>query len=79
MAWDRLISKYASHTASSLLKLKSEFHNSKFDSIDKDPDEWSGPHLLCDRCLYTSIQDVARCNFKIIEGSNHQSYFNCLS
>ena len=31
---------YALHTASSLLKLKSKFHNSKLDSIDKDPDEW---------------------------------------
>ena len=40
VAWDRLVSKYAPHTASSLLKLKSEFHNSKLDSIDKDPDEW---------------------------------------
>ena len=44
MAWDRLESKYALHTASSLLKLKSKFHNSKLDSIDKDPDEWI-PHL----------------------------------
>ena len=37
---DRLVSKYAPHTASSLLKLKIEFHNSKLESIDKDPDEW---------------------------------------
>ena len=29
VAWDRLVSKYAPHTASSLLKLKSRFHNSK--------------------------------------------------
>ena len=29
VARDRLVSKYALHTASSLLKLKSEFHNSK--------------------------------------------------
>ena len=34
------VGKYALHTALSLLKLKSEFHNSKFDSVDKDPDEW---------------------------------------
>ena len=40
VAWDRLVSKYALHTASSLLKLKSKFHNCKLDSIDKDPDEW---------------------------------------
>ena len=40
MAWDRLVSKYALHTASSLLKLKSECHNSKLESIDKDPDKW---------------------------------------
>ena len=40
VALDNLASKYALHTASSLLKLKSEFHNSKFDSIDKDPDKW---------------------------------------
>ena len=32
--------KYALHTASSLQKLKSEFHNSKLESIDRDPDEW---------------------------------------
>ena len=38
IAWDRLVSKYAS--ASSLLKLKSEFHNSKLESMEKDPDEW---------------------------------------
>ena len=40
VAWDRLVSKYAPHTASSLLKLKSKFHNSRLESIDKDPDEW---------------------------------------
>ena len=38
--WDRLVSKYASHTASSLLQLKGEFHYSKLGSIKKDPDEW---------------------------------------
>ena len=31
--------KYALHTASSLLKLKSKFQNSKL-SIEKDPDDW---------------------------------------
>ena len=40
VAQDRLVSKYAPHTASSLLKLKSEFHNSKLESIDKVPNEW---------------------------------------
>ena len=40
VAWDRLVSKYAPHTTSSLLKLKSKFHNSKLESINKDPDEW---------------------------------------
>ena len=40
MAWDRLVSKYALHTASSLLKLKRKFLSSKLDSIDKDTDEW---------------------------------------
>ena len=39
VAWDRLVSKYALHTALSLLKLKSEFHNSKLESTDKDPNE----------------------------------------
>ena len=39
VAWDRLVSKYAPHTASSLLKLKSKFHNSKLDSIDKNSDK----------------------------------------
>ena len=38
--WDRLVSKYAPHTALSLLKLQSEFHNSTLDSMEKDPDEW---------------------------------------
>ena len=38
--WDMLVSKYALHTASSLLKLKSEFHNSKLELMEKDPDEW---------------------------------------
>ena len=37
VAWDRLVSKYAPHTALFVLKLKSEFHNSKLESIDKDP------------------------------------------
>ena len=37
---DRLVSKCAPHTASSLLKIKSKFHNSKLESIEKDPDEW---------------------------------------
>ena len=32
VAWDRLVIKYAQHTASSLLKLKSKFHNRKFES-----------------------------------------------
>ena len=40
VTWDRLVSKYALHTASSLLKFKSKFYNSKLDSTEKDPDEW---------------------------------------
>ena len=40
VAWYRLIGKYASHTVSCLLKLESEFHDSKLESIQKDPDEW---------------------------------------
>ena len=40
IAWDMLVSRYASHTTSSLLKLKSELHNSKLESIEKDPNEW---------------------------------------
>ena len=39
VAWERLVSKYALHMASSLLKLKSEFHNSKLELIDKDPEK----------------------------------------
>ena len=35
----RLVNKYAPHTASSLLNLKSEFNNSKFDSVEKDSDK----------------------------------------
>ena len=37
VAWDRLVSKYALYTASFLLKLKSKFHYSKLELIDKDP------------------------------------------
>ena len=40
VAWDRLVSKYALYTALSLLKLKSEFHNSKLELVDKYPDKW---------------------------------------
>ena len=40
MAWGRLLSKYALHLASSLLKLKSEFHNSKLELVDKDTNKW---------------------------------------
>ena len=35
-----LINTWAPHFASSLLKLKSEFHKSKLNSIGKGPDEW---------------------------------------
>ena len=44
VAWDRLVSKYALHTTLFLLKLKGKFCNSKLESIDKDPNEWSN-HL----------------------------------
>ena len=40
IAWDRLVSKYALHTALSLLKLKSEFHSSKLKSMEKNPEKW---------------------------------------
>ena len=40
VAWDRQVNKYASHSASSLLKLKCKFHNSKQELIEKDTDEW---------------------------------------
>ena len=40
VAWDRLVSKNALHTALSLLKLKREIHNRKLEWIAKDPDEW---------------------------------------
>ena len=33
IAWDRLVTKYAPHTALSLLKLKCKFHNSKLELI----------------------------------------------
>ena len=35
-----LVSKYTPHTSSSLLKLKSKFHNRKLELIKKDPNEW---------------------------------------
>ena len=40
IVWGRLVSKYAPNTASSLLKLKIKFHNSKLEWIKKDPDKW---------------------------------------
>ena len=40
VAQNRLLSKYAPHMTSSLLKLKSEFHNNNFESIMKDLDKW---------------------------------------
>ena len=39
VAWVRLLSDYAPHKALLLLKLKSEFYNNKFESIDKDPNK----------------------------------------
>ena len=35
VAWDRLVSNYAPHTALSLLKLKREVHNNKLKFINK--------------------------------------------
>ena len=40
ITWNRLVSKYAPHTALSMLKLKSKFHSSKLELIEKDPDKW---------------------------------------
>ena len=40
IAWDRLVCKYAPYTAFPLFKLKSEFHNSKLESIMKGPNKW---------------------------------------
>ena len=37
--WNMLVSKYSVHTSSTLLKLKSEFHNGKLESMEKDPDQ----------------------------------------
>ena len=39
IARDRLVSKYAPHTASSLLKLRSKFHNKKLELMEKDPNQ----------------------------------------
>ena len=39
LVWNSLVNNYALHTASSLLRLKSEFHNSKLDSTEKDPEK----------------------------------------
>ena len=39
-AWDIIVNKYAPHTASSLLKLRNEFHNSTLNSIEIDLEEW---------------------------------------
>ena len=39
IALDRLESKYDLHTALSLLMLKSEFHHSKLESMEKDPNK----------------------------------------
>ena len=40
VAWDRLMNECAPHTAWLMLKLKSEFHESKLDSAERDPNEW---------------------------------------
>ena len=40
LALARLVNQHASHTASSLLKLKSEFDHSKLDLIEKVPNKW---------------------------------------
>ena len=40
IAWDWLINKCVPHMASSLLKLKIEFHNNKLKSIKKVPVRW---------------------------------------
>ena len=37
--WGWLFNRYAPNAFLSLLKLKSEFHNSKLESIDDDPDK----------------------------------------
>ena len=37
--WDRLVRQYALYTTLSLQKLKTEFHNSKLELIDKEPDK----------------------------------------
>ena len=40
IVWDRLVSKYAEGSALSLPTWKSEFNNSKLESMKKDTDEW---------------------------------------
>ena len=40
VAWNRLVSKYAPHTALSLLKMKHEFQKRKFESVDNAHDKW---------------------------------------
>jgi len=40
LAWKRLVNKYATKSAPSLMALKSEFTNSKLKSKKHDPDEW---------------------------------------
>ena len=40
VAWDRLVHKYVHQSDLSLLKLKSEFHNFKLESAEKDSNEW---------------------------------------
>ena len=35
-AWDRQVNMFVPHTTASVLKLKSDFHNSKLTSIEKD-------------------------------------------
>ena len=37
---DRLVNKFVPNTASSLLKMTNESHNSQLNSVEKDPDEW---------------------------------------
>ena len=40
IAWARLIKKDAAHTAPFLTYLKSEFHDSKLDPFEEDPEKW---------------------------------------
>ena len=75
VASNRLVSKYAPHAALSLLKLRSKFHNSKLELIDKDLDEWISNLEMNEFSLKGNITDK---DFMIYILNNLTEDFNAI-